>query len=636
MLYCVVFHAKHCYNLYMKLWYDKKSKDPTYFVQVGIRNGKKTTTKNIARIGRHSDLLKFTDDPLSYAKEQIIKYNEEAKNNSPVTLELTIRFSEKIKAQDALVSSSRQLNIGYFFLQQLYHDLEVRSFFDSVTADSKITFDPNLVNRFLTCSRILDPDSKRSMHQHLGNYFEQPMFDYMHIMRTMDIMADHFDAYISHLFAKSCNIVKRNTSVCFYDCSNYYFEIEMEDEDYVDEVTGEVSKGLRKYGPSKEHRPNPIVEMGLFMDSDGIPLSMCITSGSDNEQTTAIPLEKKLTQMLKGKKFIYCADAGLGSLNIRNFNSMGGRAFIVTQSIKKLSATLKEAVFHDHGYRLLSSGEPVSIEDLKTFDKTDEKNKPLYQDKAYKIITADKAFDLGLFEEKKLKNGKTRKVKSKATVKQKVIITFSRKMMEYQRYIRGRQIERATKMLASLDPETYKKSLHDVTRFIKRTSTAKTGEEVTDVYELDHSVIEKEEKYDGFYAVATNLDDDAKTILAISSNRYKIEDCFRVMKTNLSTRPVYHQKPKRIIAHFMICYTALLIYRLLETKLNRYGTHFTIENIIETLNNMEVTNIEDLCYMSTYSSSQVCTALNAVFDLGLDKKYYQPKELNKKIRKISK
>ena len=620
----------------MKLWYDRKSKDPTYFVQVGIRNGKKTTTKNIARIGRHSELLKITDDPLSYAKEQIIKYNEEAKNNSQVTLELRISFTEKLKAADTAASSSRQLNIGYFFLQQLYHDLDIRSFFDTVTADSKITFDPNLVNRFLTCSRILDPDSKLGMHQRLGNYYEQPVFDYMHIMRTMDIMADHFDAYISHLFEKSCNLVKRNTSVCFYDCSNYYFEVETEDEDYVDELTGEIIKGLRKYGPSKEHRPNPIVEMGLFMDSDGIPLSMCITSGSDNEQTTAVPLEKKLTQMFKGKKFIYCADAGLGSLNIRNFNSMGGRAFIVTQSIKKLSDTLKEAVFNDHGYRMLSSDEPASIEALKTFDKTDERNKALYNDKAYKIITADKAFDLGLYEEKTLKNGKTRKVKSKATIKQKLVITFSRKMMEYQRYIRGRQIERAKKMLASLDPETYKKGPHDVTRFIKRTSSTKTGEKVTDVYELDHSVIDKEEKYDGFYAVATNLDDDAKTIIGISSNRYKIEDCFRVMKTNLSTRPVYHQKPKRITAHFMICYTALLIYRLLETKLNRYGTHFTIEDIIETLNNMEVANIEDMCYMSTYSSSQVCTALNAVFDLGLDKKYYQPKELNKKIRKISK
>ena len=620
----------------MKLWYDKKSKDTTYFVQLCIRNGKKTTTKNIARIGRHSELLNLTDDPLSYAKEQVAKYNEEAKNNKQVSLELRIDFAEKLRAVNDIVSSGSQLNIGYFFLQQLYHDLEIRSFFDTITSGSKITFDPNLVNRFLTCSRILDPDSKLGTHQHLGLYYERPDFDYIHIMRTLDILEDHYDEYISHLFEKSGNIVKRDTSVCFYDCTNYYFETESEDEDYVDEVTGETIRGLRKYGPSKEHRPNPIVEMGLFMDSDGIPLSMCLTSGSDNEQTTAIPLEKKLIQMFKKKKFIYFADAGLGSFNIRKFNSMGGRAFIVTQSIKKLSDTLKKAVFSDCDYRLLSSDAPVTIADMKAFDKTDKNNEGLYKDKAYKIIVADKAFDLGFYEEKQLKNGGTRMVKSKGTLRQRVIVTFSRKMMEYQRHIRSRQIERARKLLAGLDPETYKKSPHDVTRFIKRISTTKSGEKVTDQYEIDETVIAEEEKYDGFYAVATNLDDPAKDILDISSNRYKIEDCFRVMKTNFSGRPVYHQKRRRITAHFMICYTALLIYRLLETKLNQYGTHFTVENIIETLNNMEVTNIEDMCYMSTYNNSQVCTALNAVFGLGLDKKYYLPKDLNKKIKKISK
>lgn len=637
-MYGVVFRVKLCYNKKMKLWYDRKSKDPTYFVQLGIRNGKKTTTKNIARIGRHSELLEITDDPLSYAKEQVHKYNEEAKNKNKVSLELTINFSEKLKASGTLASSSRQLNIGYFFLQQLYHDLEIHSFLKNVIDGSKITFDPDLVNRFLACSRILRPDSKLGTHQHLENYYEQPEFNYIHIMRTMDILAEHYDEYISHLFEKSSGIVKRNTSVCFYDCTNYYFEIEMEDEDYVDEVTGEMVKGLRKYGPSKEHRPNPIAQMGLFMDADGIPLSMCITSGSDNEQTTVLPLEKKLTQMFQGEKFIYCADAGLGSLHIRNFNSMGGRAFIVTQSIKKLSDSLKTAVFNDCGYKLLSSDEPVSITDMKEFDKMAKENLGLYQDKAYKIIEADKAFDLGLYEENLLKNGKVRKVKSKAVVKQKIIITFSRKMMEYQRYIRNRQIKRARKLLASLDPETYKKGPHDVTRFIKRTSTTKDGEKADDIYEIDQSIIEEEEKYDGFYAVATNLDDKAESIIGIVSNRYKIEDCFRIMKTNFSTRPVYHQNPQRITAHFLICYTALLIYRLLETKLNQYDTdtHFTIENIIETLNNMEVANIEDMCYMSTYSNSQVCTALNAVFDLGLDKKYYQPKELNKKIKKISK
>lgn len=620
----------------MKLNYDRKSKDPTYFIQMGIRNGKKTTTKNVARIGKHSELLKITDDPLAYAKEQVKKFNEEYQKQNKVSLEIKIDFSEKIKQADASCSKSSLLNIGYFFLQHFYNELDINSFFKTVTSGMKNEFDPNQVNRFLTYSRILHPDSKYGTHQNLSRYYEQPDFDYVHILRTMDIMQDHYDEYISHLYSESCKIVKRDTSVCFYDCSNYYFEIETDDEDYVDEVTGEVIKGLRKYGPSKEHRPNPIVEMGLFMDKDGIPLSMCITSGSDNEQTTAIPLEKQLTKMFKGKKFIYCADAGLGSLNIRNFNSMGGRAFIVTQSIKKLSSSLQQAVFNDTDYRLLSTDKPMTIQEMKDFDKSDEKNLNLYNDRIYKIIPADKAFDLGLYEEKLCKNGSVRKVKSKAVIPQKIIVSFSRKMLEYQRYIRNRQIERAKKLLKNLDPDTYKKGPHDVTRFIKRTSSTKSGEEVTDIYEIDQAVIDEEEKYDGFYAVATNLDDSAKNILEVSANRYKIEDCFRLMKTNFSARPVFHQKRERIIAHFMICYTALLIYRLLEKKLDTYGTHFTVDNIIETLNSMNVANIEDMCYMSTYTGSEICTSLNAVTGLELDKKYYQPKELNKKIKKFSK
>lgn len=620
----------------MKLWYDRKSKDPTYFVQLGVRNGKKTTTKNVARIGKHSQLLEITDDPLAYAKEQVKKYNEEYKKQNKVSLELKIDFTEKIKASGERFSKSTSLNIGYFFLQQIYHELELNSFFQDITADKKIEFDPDLVNRFVTFSRILNPDSKLGTHQNLSRYYEQPDFDYVHILRTMDIMQEHYDEYISHLFEKSSSIVKRDASVCFYDCTNYYFEVETDDVNYVDEVTGETIKGLRKYGPSKDHKPNPIVEMGLFMDRDGIPLSMCITSGSDNEQTTAIPLEEKLIKMLKGKKFIYCADAGLGSLNIRNFNSMGGRAFIVTQSVKKLSRQMQEAVFNDYGYRLLSTDQPVTLEQMKAFDRFDSKNRGLYNDRAYKTINADRAFDVGLYEEKACRNGRIRKVKSKAALHQKVIVSFSRKMMEYQRYIRSRQIERAKEMLKSLDPETYKKGPHDVTRFIKRTSRTKSGEKAVDCYELNQSMIDEEEKYDGFYAVATNLADSAKDIIEVSANRYKIEDCFRVMKTNFSARPVYHQKRNRIIAHFMICYTALLIYRIMEKKLNLYGTHFTIDNVIETLKNMNVANIEDMCCMSTYTSSEVCTALNAIMELGLDKKYYQPKELNKKIKKISK
>lgn len=618
----------------MKLNYDRRSKDPTYFIQMGIRNGKKTTTKNVKRIGKHSELLAITSDPLSYAKKQVEKFNREYKEGK-IDMEFKVDFSRKLTATDNTSSRSELLNVGYFIPQQIYHDLHIKEFFHTVQAKHKATFDYNIVNRFLTFGRILDPRSKLGTFDRLDTYYEQPDFGYQHIERFLDVLEENYDPYLEHLFQNSENVVKRDTSVCYFDCTNFYFEIEQEDDEYIDEVTGEILRGLRRYGPSKEHRPNPLVQMGLFMDGNGIPISMCINSGADNEQTCAVPLEKKITKMFKGKPFIYCADGGLGSYNIRRYNSSGGRAFIVTQSIKKLSEALQKAVFNDYDYRKLSDNTPITIQCMKEFDRFDPKNRTLYDDTVYKVLHADKAVETGLYEEKKYKNGNTRMVKAKGGLKQNVIVTFSRKSMEYQRHIRNGQIARAERILRTRNVEDVKKGPNDVTRFIKRTSTGKNGEKAKDHYEINQKIIEDEEKYDGYYAVSTNLADDAKSILAVASSRYKIEDCFRILKTNFDARPVFHRNPKHIVAHFQICYTALLIYRLLEVRLDQYGTHFTTEDILETLKNMSVLNTQDLFYTAAYKGSKVCTALNGIFDLGLDKKYYLPKELNKKIKKIS-
>jgi len=618
----------------MKLYYDKKSQNPTYFIQQGIRNGAKTTTRNVKKIGRHNELLAITADPLAYAKRQVEEYNREYKEGK---IDLSIRFDleEKLTATGEIASKSTLLNVGYFVLQHIYHELKLGSFFMEAGGKTRATFDFNTINRFLTFARVLDPASKLDTSEKLDTYYERPSFDYQHILRFMDILERNYNAYLEHLFVNSGNIVKRNTSVCYFDCTNYYFEIETEDGEYVDEATGEVLKGLRKYGPSKDHKPNPLVQMGLFMDGNGIPISMCINPGSDSEQLCVIPLEKEIVRMFRGQKFIYCADAGVGSLDIRKYNSMGGRAFIITQSIKKLSGQLQDAVFNDYGYRRLSDNSPATIEYMKGFDRFDRDNRELYDDKVYKVINAGRAVDLGLYEERICKYGKTQKVKSKAFLPQRIIITFSRKAMEYQRHIRDAQIERAKRVLAYKNVDDVKKGPNDIRRFIKRTSVGKSGEKASDYYAIDQAAIEAEERYDGFYAVATNLDDDVRAILDISDNRYKIEDCFRVLKTNLGARPVFHRNRNRIVAHFMICYTALLIYRLLESKLDQYGTHFTTDNILDTLQNMNVVNIKDSLYAATYTASDVCTSINGVFGLGLDKKFYQPKALNKKLKKIS-
>ena len=613
----------------MKLYYDKRLKDPTYYIQQGFRNGKKTTTKNIKRLGKHSELLLITDNPLEYAKNEVKKMNEEYRSGRSEFI-VTMDFNERIPSTDSPCSNSTSLNIGYLYLKDIYAKLNLSDFFKSVSSDRKITYDCNKICQFLTYARILDPASKYGTYDKLDTYYEKPQVEYQHMIRFLDILDRNSDQYLKHLFDNSENIVKRDTSVMYYDCTNYFFETEKPDEEIVDEVTGEIILGPRQFGISKENKTSPIVEMGLIMDRRGIPISMCIHPGNTNEQLTAVPLEKEVIKMTGNKKFIYCADAGLGSYNIRKFNDMGGRAYIVTQSVKKLGQEIKDIVFNDSNYRLLSNDDAITLKEMRTFNKKDANNLSLYNDFAYKVIPANTAMDTGLYEEKVYKNGRTKKVKAKGTLHQYIIVTFSRKMMEYQRTIRERQLERAKKLLRLKDPEKIKKGPNDIRRFLKNTSSDTAN------YVLDMDKIHEEEKYDGFYAVATNLDDSAEDILAVAQNRYKIEDCFRIMKTNFDARPVFLRKPERIRAYFLICYTALLIYRLMECKLDDNLTHVTTSNLIKTLRNMNVVNMDDMYYKSIYSGSQALDALERCFELQLNRKYYRPSDLNKIVKKFSK
>ena len=486
-------------------------------------------------------------------------------------------------------------------IRDSYRDLNIRTALEKMMSETRATFDLNQIVRFLVFDRILDPGSKLHTVSHLDSYYERPRFGYQHVLRGMDVLSENFDDYICHLYEASSKIIKRDTTVCYYDCTNYYSEIETADEDIVDEYTGEIIEGFRKYGLSKDHRPNPLVQMGLFMDSDGIPMSMCLTKGNEAEMNTVLPLEKKLVKIIKNSDFIYCADAGLGSYDIRKFNAMGGRRFIVTQSLKKLPDTLKEAVFNDSYYRLLSNGREISIETMKRIDPAS--NLSLYQDKAYKVEDASKELVMDFLEERIIR-GKKKTVKAKAALEQRIIITFSRKSYEYQRKIRAGQIERAKKLLKTSDPEAIKKGANDVRRFIKRKAATKES------YILDEEKIREEEKYDGYYIIVTNVyDKSVQEILDISSKRYRIEECFRITKNDFVSRPYYHRLKERIIAHFTLCYTALLIYRLLEVQLDRNGTHFTTRQIIETLKNMNVTDFDGFILESTRPENTTRPAL---------------------------
>ena len=616
----------------MKLSYNRKSKDPTYYVQKSYRKNGKSTTKSVCTIGKHSELLKITDDPLEYAKKYVQDLNNKEKEKI-LKVELSIDRSKKVDYPDNDPEADTTIvvngsNIGYLYLQGIYYQLNLQKFFEDATAKKRNVFDCNLINRFLTFARILDPKSKKGTCDNLSFFYEKPDFTHQQVLRFMDILLENKDEYIAHLYKESNKIIPRDTSVMYYDCTNYFFEAERPDIE-IDEVTGEVIKGLRQFGVSKEHRPNTIVEMGLIMDSRGIPISLCIHRGNQSEQTTAIPLEKEIVKFIPKSKFIYCADAGLGSYNIRKINSMGGRAFIVTQSVKNLSKRFQDAVFNDFDYRLLSNDREITLKELKEFDKDDKKNLHLYNDKAYKVFNADnEKMWSGEYREVKTKKGKTSRRKVYTTLRQSIIVTFSRKMMEYQRKVRNRQIERAKNMLKNSDPEAIKKGPNDVRRFLKNASGSKTE------YILDTEKIKEEEKFDGFYAIATNLDDPVKDILEIAHKRYQIEDCFRIMKTNFDARPVYHYNTPRIEAHFLICYTALLVTRLLQCKLDDQGTHLTVSQLITTLKNMMVVNEEDVYLRAIYSNSKALQALEKYAGYHFDSQYFMKNDFTKILRKI--
>jgi len=377
---------------------------------------------------------------------------------------------------------------------------------------------------------------------------------------------------------------------------------------------------------------------------------MCLHSGSTNEQLTAVPAEKKIVEMFKGKKFIYCADAGLGSYNIRKYNSFGDRSFIITQSIKKLSSKMQEAVFDSTDYKLLSNNQSVTIDFMKSFDRTAEENLYLYNDKAFKVIVADASIILnGFYDEKQLKNGDTIQVQSKVTIPQSLIITFSRKQFEYQRAVRNRQIERAKKLLnTAKDPEEVKRGPQDIRRFLKRKKT-KAEENMTaqDLYEINQERILEEEKYDGYYAIATNLEvldsdlcakkPEVLKVLNIMANRNKVEDDFRIMKTNFDARPVRHRLPPRIEAHFMICYAALLVHRLMEKLLDdSVPDHFTINDIGETIRNINVSPTDTKFLTALYTNSKILSTLQSIAGIHLDMKHYRPKDLDMIIKKLVK
>ena len=576
----------------MRLKITKTNSDTNYYVIKDIKTPSgKRTTMIYEKLGNEQDLLKKSngEDILEWIKKYIKDLNEKEKEHKN---DILIK-----KSPSKIISKDEQFcfNVGYVFLQDIYHSLRLNNICSEISDKYKFNYDLDNILSRLIYSRIIYPSSKLATFELSKKYIEQPNFELHDIYRALEVIAKETDFIQSALYKNSLKVSKRNTSILYYDCTNYFFEIEQE-------------SGLRQYGPSKEHRPNPITQMGLFMDGDGIPLAFSVTAGNTNEQITLTPLEEKILNDFKLSKFIVCTDAGLASNANRKFNDKNDRAFITTQSIKKLKKHLMDWALDPSGWHLSGDKKEYNIKEIEN----DEKSLELYKDRIF-------------FKDRWIKeNG----------LEQKLIVTYSLKYKNYQRQIRNSQIERAKVAIANKSFKLDKCNQNDFKRFIKKTNITKEGEVAEKkVLSLNIDTIQKEEKFDGFYGVCTNLEDEPEEIIKVNQRRWEIEESFRIMKSEFKARPVYLSRDDRITAHFTTCFLSLVILRFLEKMLDE---KYTSSEIIDTLKNMNMQKNFDCSYEPIYTRTDLTDDLHEKFGFRTDYEILQESRLKKILTKTKK
>ncbi len=565
-----------------------KNAESFYIAKSYVKNNGCTSSVIVRKLGTLAELLPehgpTRDDVIAWCKEECrletLKYKEENKEKS---VQITFHADRQLDYNDKKLFQG-----GYLFAQSIYYKLQLNKTCRKIKSRHRYGYDLNAILSDLIYNRLLNPQSKLSAYKAAQDYLEKPSYELHDVYRALIVLAEESDFIQAEVFKNSSFVTKRNTGILYYDCSNFYFEIEQEDGD-------------RKYGKSKEHRPNPIVQMGLFIDGDGIPLAFSVFPGNQNEQTSLKPLESKILQQFGCDKFVYCSDAGLASQSNRSFNHMGKRAFIVTQSIKKLHKEDKELALNGKNFRRLSDHKKIDLDSLER-EGTDQ----LY----YKEIPC-----------------------TSGNLDQRLIITYSPKYAAYQKSIRDAQVERAKTMIRDGSCKKNRKNPNDPARFIDRLAATEDGEAADIHYCLDEEKVLEESRYDGLYAVCTDLlDDEVGEILKVSEGRWRIEECFRIMKTDFSARPVYVQRDDRIKAHFLICFLALLHYRLLEKQL---GGKYTCSEILKKLREMNFVDLQQQGFIPTYTRDKLTDDLHDACGFRTDYQFISKSRM-KEIQKLSK
>lgn len=568
----------------MKLLQSKSKNSTSLYVAKSTYENGKHSSKIVEKLGTVADLQKKLggEDPIEWAKKYIAELTRQEKEQSRKVI---VEYSPvRTIAKD----QQHLWNGGYLFLQQIYYSLGLKEICKAISMRHKFTFDLNEILSKLIYARILFHASKHATHQLCEGFIEPPQFKLQHIYRALEVIAAEGEYIQSEIYRNSLKVCERDTGILYYDCTNYFFEIEE-------------ASGLKQYGISKEHRPNPIVQMGLFMDGAGIPLAFSINSGNTNEQTTLKPLEERILSDFKMSKFVVCTDAGLASTANRKFNDRAGRAFITTQSVKQLKSHIKAWALDSKGWHITGAPNVYDISDLG-----EEHHETIF----YKERWVNE-------------NG----------LEQKLIVTYSLKYWKYQRMVRQSQIERAVKLIDTGPKRLKAHNQNDYRRFVIQTHSTVDGEVAKNqAYSIDTLQIAKEETYDGFYAVCTNLDDTPETIIGINKRRWEIEESFRIMKSEFKARPVHLSRDDRISAHFMTCFLALIIYRLLEKKL---GDLYCGSELVRTLRDMNFYNIPGEGYIPTYKRTDLTDALHSAAGFRTDYEIVSSKNL-KNIFKLSK
>lgn len=558
----------------MRVTTTKSKSDESFYINYAFINEKgKSTSRIYKKLGKLSELSKELntdrDGVMAWAKEQArIETEKYKKENESVSIALNPNIPIKKDQQNTF-------NCGYLFLQSIYYSLHLDNICRNIKNRHDYEYNLNAILSDLIYARFLNPTSKLSSFKYCHSLLEQPTYHLHDIYRALTVLAEESDYIQAELYRNSNYIHKRNTRVLYYDCTNYYFEIEQE-------------RGDAKYGKNKENKPNPIVGMGLFMDADGFPLSFDLFPGNQNEQLTLKDHEYKVINDFQCSQFVYCSDSGLGSKKNRLLNTTGGRAYVITQSLKKLKKDVRETALSTSQYRKIGSNKFIDLNDL------DEEDPEVFNSIYYKEIPYDSN-----------------------ELSETLIVTYSPKYRKYQASIRQNQIQRAQKMITdSGKPKKNRKNPNDPARFLKKQSFTDNGELAEDeIWQIDQEVIEKEAMYDGFYAVVTNLDDDVQDIIAINKRRWQIEECFRILKSDFDARPVYLRDDDRIKAHFLICFMALLFFRILENKLEY---KYTADKIVDTMKKMNLTLLEGYGYIPSYTRTDITDDLHKLFGFRTD------------------